>query len=146
MHVWTVEAYAGSRDHLRAERTRGGTGETSIPRVLHAMYDGGLAVVAVGCRLGRVDRALDNDAACVGACDGTGSARRGYAAGSGRSVFVRSLSRMWLHTGRGGLGPYHANGLLEAKVVIGIDIGSSHGARCRLAAIVLIIGQRLRRS
>lgn len=51
-HVWTVEADAGGSDHLRTEGARGGAGQAAISRVLNAVDDGGLTMVAVGGTLG----------------------------------------------------------------------------------------------
>ena len=51
-HVWAVEADAGGSDNLRTEGTGGGAGQAAISRMLNAVYDGGLTMVAVGGTLG----------------------------------------------------------------------------------------------
>lgn len=52
MHVWPIEALPGCSDQLRTEWARCRARNTSISRVLNAMYNRGLSMMTVGGALG----------------------------------------------------------------------------------------------
>lgn len=73
LHVWTVQPDAGSGYHLGAEGASGAC-ETAISRVLNAMHNGSLAMMAVDGSLVGVHWSLDGPS-CKGLADV--GARRG---------------------------------------------------------------------